>query len=373
MSLVSEKEVLQTTLDLACGRAQLESLSYHLIVECYEEILRKYHVARPIQQRCFQLLLLMSAESESHLTWYEKIKKINYYLSKLPKRKDSPTSSSVSPSRSRTSFRSSASKTTRSLSPNSYNMMSLTDRGRRIAIPTSKVSTTSPSILHEGSELSMLLNNRNPSDIYQISSFLDSQRSPSTTMLETPKSILKRNDEQSYSSLQLFTSPQSNGDITPKKSISFLDEPDSQESLKHIQDRVDTMQEDSVKTRNLIAQLAYRIDKKNLSENSFVFQNPVDSPLLLSSMKAHNTSVINTTSTSNTSYVANATPSEHSRNMTLGTTTPAMLHPEDLFSPVSKLNHSQQEQDDHELKYSITTPGLSPPMRDHKKSKFVFL
>jgi len=247
----------------------------------------------------------------------------------------------------------------------------MNNKTRFVSIPASKVSTTSPGTLHEGAELSMILNNRDPIDLYRQSSYIVHNEDRQTTPITPMKSILKQPEGQplSYSSLRLFSTPES----TSKRNISFLNDSQSSESIKHIQDKVDSIEKDSQKTRNLIAHLAYRIDKKNISENSFVFKN--SSRMNDVSSSSTNANEHQFISTNNMNDHSHNDLEERFASQTL-TTTPSLLHPNDLFSPVtSKFDQSQIPRDqEDELKYDITTPGLSPPMHNrHKSSKLPHL
>ena len=150
----SEKELITAVIDLAASRREPisssgeldEWLSFDAIVQALKELCNQLFIDKHIEQNCYQILLKMSAESERHLTWWEKIDMMEKYFAQSPG--------------TGTGSRKHSKKTTsmRSLPTPSPNLIRLVESERSIKVKPTSVPETSASALREANELSMLLN-----------------------------------------------------------------------------------------------------------------------------------------------------------------------------------------------------------------------
>jgi hypothetical protein len=137
---------------------QEDWLSFSDIVQEFRLVCKKEKVPSQIEHRCYQILLMMTAETEKDFTWWEKIRRIPYYLKRLPK-VQSLDGNNESQSSSMSSSSNNNPRFVRKSSPNKF--IGLTDDGRHIPIAKRTVSGTSSQVLREGEELSVLLNSSN--------------------------------------------------------------------------------------------------------------------------------------------------------------------------------------------------------------------
>lgn len=166
-----EYTFLKSVIDLALARRppsqsrgrrgdEDEYLPLSSIISTHNELAHQLKISPALEERTYQLLLLMSAEEK--LTWWEKVQKIPQYLKALSKKQNKSSmrlgTSSISPDKSRLADRS---NTSYSLGGNK----TVTDGFLRVSNKQKKdligrISTTAPSDLEEGAELSFLLNQR---------------------------------------------------------------------------------------------------------------------------------------------------------------------------------------------------------------------
>jgi hypothetical protein len=181
----SELILLKTALDLAAAKqsdqGMEERISYHSLLNAFKDVCQKLQPNPQMEQRCFQALLLMSADdADPGRTWWDKVHDIQIYLDQLLSQKSTKLSAttgsqfnssrvvadtmrgrSASPSVSRRSPISNEASDN-PLQPRTNYVMRLSDKARQIQGTTSTTSSMSPSLLREGTELSLLLNDRTP-------------------------------------------------------------------------------------------------------------------------------------------------------------------------------------------------------------------
>lgn len=157
----SEVELIRSVIDLAASRRVPinakgdydEWLTFDSISEALDDLCKQLHISRQVEQHCYQTLLRMSAESENHLTWWEKIEIIHKYLphaSHATKSKHSPSN--------RSTHHQQASMSHHSLPTPMPHLIRLVEPERTLQMRPSMISSTSPGTLLEANNLSMLLN-----------------------------------------------------------------------------------------------------------------------------------------------------------------------------------------------------------------------
>lgn len=163
-----ELQVLKATIDLAAAQRSGESiewLPFHHVLQAFRDICHQLKISKDLEGRCYKILLLMDSESEQKYTWWERVANINKYLHQKSHRKDPNDSSHSSPFapgdsgkfQERTAY---PLMTTQLKYPNAHSVMRLVPDHRNFQQPPSTTSTSNPSLLYEGAELSMLLNKR---------------------------------------------------------------------------------------------------------------------------------------------------------------------------------------------------------------------
>lgn len=179
-----ELQVLKATIDLAAAQRSGESiewLPFHHVLQAFRDICHQLKISKDLEGRCYKILLLMDAESEQKYTWWERVANINKYLHQISNNSKKDThdrshlhSSLFSPGDSgkfqeRTAY---PLMSTQLKYPNAHSVMRLVPDHRNFQQPPATTSTSDPSLLYEGAELSMLLNKR---DMRQV--VLDEHRS----------------------------------------------------------------------------------------------------------------------------------------------------------------------------------------------------
>jgi hypothetical protein len=167
MNFHEEIEFLRSVIDLAMARRPPSSgnkkdlgeyLAFDLIIDSYKELSRQLKVDHLLKERCYKILLLMSADHQ--LTWWDKVRNVSFYVKQLESQKSrrSPSPYSI---KARTSEEKSVPDSSvmrlreRSVSPSLYQQ-------------SGRTSKTAPSILEEGAELSFILNNRPGNEYSQV-------------------------------------------------------------------------------------------------------------------------------------------------------------------------------------------------------------
>ena len=87
----AEQTFLQSVIDLAIARRSKsgngEFLDWHSLHSSFQDLASQLHLDPLLQNRCYQILLLMHADTGSDLTWWDKVRKIPQYLAYLQKKK----------------------------------------------------------------------------------------------------------------------------------------------------------------------------------------------------------------------------------------------------------------------------------------------
>lgn len=260
----AELQLLKSTIDLAAAQRQGESIEWlplHAVLQAFKETCQMLHISPSMEQKCYQILLLMSADSEQHLTWWERVYKINHYTELLNSGKTIEAAKKTSFSPNQSSFS--------SPSPRKIGgyVMRVTDSGRQLEVPEGIVSHSTQSLLHEGAELSMLLNNQLAADrgqsrlikpaLSQSTSAPSSKRvAKSGLPLEQHLSRLATSVlDSEHSPIRAHTDVRNSNSQQP-----VLDQTDSfNEGKKEIHDlheKIASIRKETDKTRSMIAALA---------------------------------------------------------------------------------------------------------------------
>jgi hypothetical protein len=80
--------IITAVIDLAASRREPvnaygdydEWLTFEAVCSALEDVSKQLRIGKNLEQNCYQTLLRMSAESEQHLTWWEKMEHIERYL-----------------------------------------------------------------------------------------------------------------------------------------------------------------------------------------------------------------------------------------------------------------------------------------------------
>eukprot|EP01033_Poteriospumella_lacustris_P012371 gene12371-8850_t len=262
-----ELRVLNATIDLAASQRTGESiewLPFSAILDAFRSVCFELNVSGDLERRCYRLLLLMDADSNSvneegfAPTWWEKVQSLPRYMTKLDNHQ--PQVQFSADGAAATRRRSSFDAATTSSSPiATMPLMSSKlhpfadsrsgrspakpvtlrypqpDDARQFRQPPATASLTSPSVLHEGLELSMILNHRLPTQL---------PAGAAAAATAASASAYRSTRGRSASPHRLSTADQS-----PGGGSAALDE---------LADKISSVEKETKNTRNLIAQLAYR-------------------------------------------------------------------------------------------------------------------
>jgi hypothetical protein len=180
---LSEFTFLKSVIDLAIGKKppgksskketdEIDYLPFHFISQSWEDLSHQLKVSHSLKEKCYQLLLLMSADNS--MTWWEKLHKIGFYMKMLPKHlRGSPVTKSA---------------IVKTVSHDPY-LLSRGSKDEHVFDHIGRYSTMKPSDLEESSELSYLLNNRTKEDYFHLKGQLTSNIGGRQTrlLMTTPK------------------------------------------------------------------------------------------------------------------------------------------------------------------------------------------
>eukprot|EP01031_Cornospumella_fuschlensis_P036785 gene36786-44625_t len=159
-----EYNVLRATIELAAeksedkyGKRQTgreDWIPFNELHTALKTVAKRLNVSYQLEQKCYELLLLMSAESEKSHTWWEKINNLPYYLQRL----------------NTVNLFSDVSKGldvyNELPNPPPYPLLRLLEQNKSKSSAGAQhlysVGTSSPSVLQEGEELSIILNHQTP-------------------------------------------------------------------------------------------------------------------------------------------------------------------------------------------------------------------
>ncbi|KAJ1428250.1 hypothetical protein B484DRAFT_396908 [Ochromonadaceae sp. CCMP2298] len=200
--LIGEEELIKSVIDLAASRRdpapEDDWLSFDSIVEAFKEICFQLCLGQKQEQRVYSALLRMSAESERHLTWWEKLAMLQKYMPDGARSRGRGRGGQVrgrSQSPGRAVSQSQSQSQSRSQSPYAHaHLMRLVPR--TVQTRPSRRSSSSPAVLEEGQHLSVLLN-----DTYaQHSHFYSAQQTYSAQSLAQHSAQHSQHSPHSHSS-----------------------------------------------------------------------------------------------------------------------------------------------------------------------------
>lgn len=267
-----ELRVLHATIDLAASQRTGESiewLPFSAILNAFQSICVQFKISGNLESRCYRLLLLMDADSESanaegfSPTWWEKVLNLPKYITKLDNRRPRVQFSKSNDSIDRKS--SNRSKPSRSSSDSASSLLSSVqpkvlpytqpDDTRQFQRSPSSVSQMSPSLLNEGVGLSLSPN-------YQV------------PQCYTPTDVSNLPAMPSSNS-RTFPSLDSNEIGTSRISMTEAgDRFEANGALDDLSEKITSIQKESRTIRNFIAQLtypkSYSLSSRRLRTNSAI-------------------------------------------------------------------------------------------------------
>ncbi|RYH06410.1 hypothetical protein EON65_42915, partial [archaeon] len=157
---MKEYNVLRATIELAAEQSEAKYdqrrsdredwISFSELQAALKTVAKKLKVSYQLEHKCYELLLLMSAESEKSHTWWEKINNLPYYLQRLSK-----VNLFSDVSRGLDIYNELP-------NPPPYPLLRLLQENKGKNSQYYSIGTSSPSVLQEGEELSVILNHQTP-------------------------------------------------------------------------------------------------------------------------------------------------------------------------------------------------------------------
>jgi hypothetical protein len=247
---LSEFTFLKSIIDLAIGKKppgksskketdDIDYLPFHFISQSWEDLSHQLKVSHSLKEKCYQLLLLMSADNS--MTWWEKLHKIGFYMKMLPKHlRGSPVTKSA---------------TVKTVSHDPY-LLSRGSKDEHVFDHIGRYSTMKTSDLEESSELSYLLNNRTKEDYFHLKGQLTGSIGGRQTrlLMTTPKT--KDEGEQNTHSQRIDVSSM-------------------------LEDKINSIEKETKVTQGLLSNLIQKVDDDQSKQRN-ALRSSVRSPAMTS-------------------------------------------------------------------------------------------
>lgn len=333
-----ELQVLKSAIDLAASKRSGESIEWLAlsdILQSFNDVcfqLKLKEKDPQLEHRCYHILLLMSADTENGWTWWEKLEHVNKYIYSLSKQ-NHPAAEFH-----KTTM---LEATTSAQKPRSMKLVS--GNASRSGFPAARASTVSASLMQEGVELSGVLNSR------RITTAEAGRRSE----VFSPGTSNMLNNLNDMSTPQRSSPQKSRARYSESRNRAASTDLTSPVDVNELIERISSIEKETRKTHNILADLTYRKQTKERDESL---------------------SRINMTSTHINEGQSTVIDTVEKARDYQDTPKAKPEVEQSKMSPVQRAQDDDLSAVADALRFGIESPGLSPPklFRDHGIMLLIF-